>query len=259
MRWRSFGSASLVAAGLAAGLAGCNAGLDREALLFVISNGTRGEPVRVSRGPESRSLPAARPAGPAVTEGCAPIRGRSAPGPLCLALRYVVYRDSYGAPVETEKEAASNIDAVNRIWRECGIQFQVDRYEAVVPSEHRLRYRTAEYGELEEIRRRFRTEKELLVVTTGDWDRSGSLGMSWANAWTNLPGEPNLGAILESSVSGHANVLAHELGHYLSLDHASDSRDLMSPVIFPGSVRLSREQCDSARWAARAFWKRMLR
>lgn len=178
---------------------------------------------------------------------------------ICLALKYVVYEDSSGEPIETLKEAGLNVDDVNRLWAPCNVQFQIDRYLTLNPSRFHFRFRTADYNELHDIRKRLMDEETLLVVTTGAWDRSGTLGNTWANAWTSMPGEEFYGAILEQPVSRNANILAHELGHYLSLDHQSDPDFLMNPIIHRGSVLLSREECESARWAVRKFWKKMKR
>lgn len=186
----------------------------------------------------------------------------SEPGKVCLALKYVVYRDPEdGQAIEDEKAVLRNLEAINRLWSPCEVQFQIDSYHAIVPSEHQLRYRTANYSELQDIRKRFQSDRELLIVTTGNWDRSGSLGNSWANAWTMLPGPGGdlYGAILERRVGATPNVAAHELGHYLSLDHVDDQKFLMSPLLSENSIRLSRDECRSARWAVRAFWKKMMR
>lgn len=246
----------------AAVLSGCSLGLERDALLFVLSGGREGggsaalvRPGASAPRSDRRTGPS-RPAPEAPGERC---EGDLDPDWFCLALRYVVYRNSDGSPVESGEEVSRRLEDANRIWRECGIRFQVDRYEAVIPSEYGLRFRTAEYWEFEEIRRRFRTDDELLVVRTGEWDRSKSFRGSWVSAWTNLPGEPNLGAILERDAGGNANILAHELGHYLSLEHSADAGDLMHPILFPRSRELTREQCSAARWAIHVFWKRMLR
>jgi len=161
--------------------------------------------------------------------------------------------------VESQLDAIRDIEVSNRIWRDCGIQFQLEDYQSVQPQSYELRYQTRNYEELNEIRGAFNEPGMLLVVATGRWDRSGSLGNSWANAWTNLPGERYYGVVLERAVTSYPQILAHELGHYLSLDHKNDARSLMNPVVGRDSIDLSRQECKEARWAARSYWREMMR
>jgi hypothetical protein len=178
---------------------------------------------------------------------------------ICLGIKYVSYVDGQGDDVESENDAVRDVIYANRIWQECGIQFQLEDYQRVRPQEFELRYRTRNYEELNQIRGTFAEPGELLVVATGSWDREGSLGNTWANAWTNLPGERLNGVVLERPVSSYPQILAHELGHYLSLDHTDDPRSLMSPLVHRDSVELTRQECQSARWAARTYWREMMR
>jgi hypothetical protein len=178
---------------------------------------------------------------------------------LCLALRFVTYEDPEGQAAESDHEVSDTIRGVNEIWRECGIEFQVDDFRPVNPAQFALHYRTANYSELDQIRKVFRSRDALLVVVTGPWDRAGSLGNTHANAWTNLPGEALYGSILEKGVGKAPNLLAHELGHYLSLDHVEEAGDVMSPILYPRSRELTRGQCRSARWAIFNYWLPMMR
>src|SRR5262249_9447959 len=122
-------------------------------------------------------------AGAAAGEVC-----KNSSGTICLGLKYVVYENPRGIPVESDREALDNVRNINQLWHDCGIQFQIDRYQEIKPDQEQLRYRTANYGELDEIRSKFMDDETLLVVMTGTWDRRGSLGTSFANAWTNMPG-----------------------------------------------------------------------
>ena len=165
---------------------------------------------------------------------------------LCLAVRYVTYDGPDGDPVANEDDVSQELKAVNRIWSGCGIQFQVEEYLSVLPSEYGLRYRTQSYGELDDVRETFRDPKRLLVVYTGPWDRSGDIGSTGANAWTNLPGDDLYGSIIEARVAGFAPILAHELGHYLSLGHVSRTGALIQPLVGRTSTGLNEDECDSA-------------
>lgn len=195
-----------------------------------------------------------------VGERCETDPSEGRPRELCVALKWVNFQaPSHGETLLEELEILRSLDEINRIWGQCGISFQIDRYQEVEPRQHQLRYRTAEFWELQRIRKTFQTPSEMLIVITGPWDRRGSIGRSWANAWTSMPGEDVHGAVLERSVATNPRIIAHELGHYLSLGHAEANADLMSPIIYRNSLKLSTEQCRSARWAVRQFWKKTLR
>jgi hypothetical protein len=213
-------------------------------------------PYARAHGGTSQAAVARRPIG----ESCAGSHESSRnAGQICLGVKYVSYVDGQGDDVESELDAIRDIEVSNRIWRDCGIQFQLEDYQSVQPQSFELRYQTRNYEELNEIRGTFNEPGMLLVVATGRWDRSGTLGNSWANAWTNLPGERYYGVVLERAVTSYPQILAHELGHYLSLDHKNDARSLMNPVVGRDSIDLSRQECKEARWAARSYWREMMR
>jgi hypothetical protein len=183
----------------------------------------------------------------------------SDPNHICLALKYIVYTDSSGRPSVTSTQAAANIKVINKIWNQCNIGFQIETYHQIEPSKHHLVFSTANIGDLDEIRSTFEDPDHLLVVTTGSWNRTGSLGHTSANAWTSLPGSTPYGAVLEASVGNFGNILAHELGHYLNLDHLSEATDLMNPIIYDNSTQLNQDQCNSARSTANSYWADMER
>jgi hypothetical protein len=178
---------------------------------------------------------------------------------MCLAVKYVVYDDSKGSAVVDDKAAIRNIDAINRIWSECNIGFQIDKYVAANPTQYKLAFNTANLSDLNSIRKTFQDSSTLLVVTTGSWNRSGTLGNTGANAWTNMPGEGVYGVVMESDVGTYSNIIAHELGHYLNLDHVNDESDLMNPIIYDGSTTLTQSQCNEARAAVSNYWTAMKR
>jgi hypothetical protein len=213
-----------------------------------MSTGARQEP------PRRAVLETPRPS--AVGESCV---SPADPARLCIGLKYTVYVSGSDRPEELRQDAIESVLGANRIWSACEIAFQIDQFVPVDPKSYHLRFRTADYRELETIRRDFDDDRSFLVVATGDWDRHGSLGNTGANAWTNMPGDALHGAVLERWVSGIPNMLAHELGHYLSLDHTDDPRNLMYPQLFDDTEELTRTQCQSARWAAKHFWPKMLR
>jgi hypothetical protein len=65
-----------------------------------------------------------------------------------------------------------------------------------------------------------------------------------------MPGQQPAGAVLEAPVAGNDNITAHELGHYLGLDHAKNELELMNPIIYKKSIRLTPMQCQQMRQTA---------
>jgi hypothetical protein len=208
---------------------------------------------------ESSSFPLLRDP-PAGSRPIGPRCESSDPQRFCVSLRYVVYQEPSQPPVVDEAQALGNLEVINSVWSQCGIAFQVDEYFEAEASRYSLRHRPAEYRELGDIRRVFGIESSFVVVTTGPWDRTGSLGSTGANAWTTMPGgDGPWGAILEKRVGSYSIIFAHELGHYLNLSHVSDSGDVMNPVIYSTSTKLEASQCDTARAAVTRFWQQALR
>lgn len=161
-------------------------------------------------------------------------------------------------PALTSEAAVGNIGAVNRIWARCDISFHLSEYQSVQPGTLGLNANPANSSEMVDIRKEFEDPNHLLIVTTENWDRSGTLGSTGANAWTSMPGSFPYGVVLESSVGTFANIIAHELGHYLGLDHSSDATSLMSPLIYSDSVNLTDQDCATARQTTQSYWSSML-
>jgi len=181
------------------------------------------------------------------------------PDKICLGLKYVVYRDTTDAAIVSELEAVENLRVVNEIYAQCNVAFQIDEYLAARPADYGLQYQLTNYSELDDARLAFGNGTSLLVVSTGTWNRSGSLGNTGANAWAAMPGGSPYGVVLERPVATYSNIIAHELGHYLNLDHYSSIADLMNPIIYSNSTDLTDAQCTEARRAARYYWPKMLR
>ncbi len=191
-----------------------------------------------------------------VGDSCA---GKNDSAHPCMGLKYVVYKNTDGTPVMTQDDVISTVRAVNKVWSACNISFQVDQYLAANPVDYGLTFNTANDSELDSIRKAFQADGELLVATTGTWDRSGTLGNTGANAWTNMPGDGIYGVILESPVGTFGNIVAHELGHYLNLDHVSDQTDVMNPIVYDNSNQLTADQCSTAMAAINYYWQPMRR
>lgn len=188
------------------------------------------------------------------------------PDQLCIGLKYVVFKKAKGQPSLPLQDAAENIRTANRVWKKCGIAFQIDKYTAVDPGEHQVKYNLADYKDLTAVRRTFGEPDKLLIAATGAWNRKGTLGNTTANAWTSLPpahaaGKKDgpFGAIIEAPVATNGHLVAHELGHYLNLLHAQKDTSVMNPVIYRRSVDVSPDECALARDTARVAWAAMLR
>jgi hypothetical protein len=184
----------------------------------------------------------------------APVRA-----PMILALKYVAYRDAQDRPLVEEREARELLAAVNRIYSTCSIQFQLEEFQAARPEEHRLSFQPSRMRELDPIRSSFEDPSRLVVIATGPWNRSGGLGSDGANAWTMMPGDRPSGTVVESTFARNVNLLAHELGHYLNLEHRTVRENLMNPVIYRDSVQLDPAQCDDIRSAATTWRSAALR
>jgi hypothetical protein len=196
---------------------------------------------------------------PATPPSVGPNCHSSSPDQICLGLKYVVYKDGSGNPVESQQTAISNVQAINDVWKQCHVAFQIDQFQPVNPSDSKQSLDTANLSDLQPIRQDYASDNELVVVTTGKWDRSGSLGDTGANAWTAMPGDGPYGTVLESPVGDDSNVIAHELGHYLSLDHVNNEAQLMNPIIYNTSTQITDGECKAAQTTAHQFWSKMLR
>jgi hypothetical protein len=179
---------------------------------------------------------------------------------MVLALKFVEYRDpKSGRPVMNQIDAQKVVDGVNKIWGQCGLQVKMERYQTVAPSalsHQKLNYHLSSMDELDRIRSAFDDKKDLVVINTGGWDHKK---MGSANAWTAMPGDAPAGAVIEGPVARNSQIIAHELGHYLGLDHVSDPTDMMNPLIYDNSTTIYSAQCDSMRKVAQSAHPQALR
>jgi hypothetical protein len=197
-------------------------------------------------------------AGLAFASGCG--QGGLYQGPYSLALKYVVYRSSSGVPVADLVEAQGNVDAINSVWKPCEIQFTLEDFEAADPLTLNLNFSPRDFSDLSQARKIFASSTQLLIVTTGPWDRSGNLGSTTASGYTMSPAPTGpFGAVIEQAEADYFELLAHELGHYVGLAHVKDVSDVMNPVVYPDSQKLSPGQCAQARQTVADYWQPALR
>jgi hypothetical protein len=176
-------------------------------------------------------------------------------GKTCLAMHFVTYTDSSGNPTATKEQAATIIRTMNQLYSQCNIAFEIEKYDPVDPTKSGLSYGAQSQNELDAIRQTYaQPTNELLGVTTGPWGTA-------VNGWTNMPGGGIYGAIMEASIVDYAGgiIYAHEFGHYLGLDHVSDSSNLMSPLIYTSSTNLTSSQCQEAQNVITQYWSAMIR
>lgn len=207
-----------------------------------------------SAGTFGNPSPAGRIAPPSPARLVSAPCGTGDPHHLCLGTRWVSYEDGNGAPVLSRNQALSNLATLNQIWSQCDIGFQMEEYDPVDPARYGLAFGPEAENQLDPIRARFNDGRTLLAVTTGPWS-----GVK--NAWTSMPGSPPYGAVMEAGIVDYGDgiIYAHEFGHYLGLAHVPDPTDVMDPVIYTDSDRITGAQCASARRTAHALWSPMLR
>ncbi|MFL5814285.1 MAG: matrixin family metalloprotease [Bdellovibrionia bacterium] len=167
---------------------------------------------------------------------------------ITMAVRVVGLQNSAGKTTLTQDSATKLLSDVSQSYAKagCNIQFKLESFTAVNPKDKGLEYNTSTMAELDKYRAAFDDGKSMLIVDTGAWDSS----MHPANAWTAMPGETKMGAVFESSVADFYQIVGHELGHYLGLDHVDDSSNMMNPVIDDYSVKITPDQCNGMRQVA---------
>ena len=227
----------------AAALSGCNAGGESSLAGNVTQVTTLTSQTPADNESSAPKLP--------VGESCV----SDDPNHTCLALHFVTYKDSSGKAAASEAQAATIVSTMNKVFAQCKIGFQIEKYEAVDPTAFGLAYGSQSQNELNQIRETFSTEADMLLgVTTGPWG-------SGTNGWTNMPGSNVYGAVMEASIVDYNEGLlyAHEFGHYLGLGHPGDASNLMNATIYATSTNLTTSQCAAAQETIASYWPRMIR
>jgi hypothetical protein len=176
----------------------------------------------------------------------------------CLALKTVQYTQN-GVAVSNASTALANLQVMNTIWAPCNISYMIEDFEQLDPSQYGLPFNPSNTTDMDSIRQAFQNTNQFLQVTTGTWNRSGTLGQNTANAWTAMPGGYPVGSVFEQPVAYFGNIYAHEVGHYLDLYHVPDTTDVMNATIYYSSTILTSDQCSTAQAAIQQYWSAMLR
>ena len=171
----------------------------------------------------------------------------SDPNQIRMAIRYVAYSGEDHSPTATAADVDRFLELANGIYAACSMRFVLEDYLIADPLPRGLPFGLSGMAQLDPTRTAFEQPNRLVVIETGDWNHNT---MGPANAWTAMPGSLPAGAVVEAAIGTHPEIIAHELGHYLNLDHVTDARNLMNPIIYHSSTALSPGQCLAMRETA---------
>ncbi len=167
--------------------------------------------------------------------------------PLTLALKFVEFFQEDGTPVLSEKNVHDLVAKINPYFQSCKIRFQMEDYRALDSKSYGLSFTIQSAKEMKKLRKPFDDSRYLVVINTQKWDHEK---MGAPNAWTAMPGEFPSGVVIEAPVASYPELVAHELGHYLNLNHVSNVKNLMNPIIYRTSEFFTPEQCIEMRKTA---------
>lgn len=151
------------------------------------------------------------------------------------------------------------LSAVNQIWNQCGIQFQVNSYQEVEAPKIGMKTLPKGEGDLGKIAEALNPKgfhTGIPFTVSGKWDFydstvNGTLfGLGWV--FVNNQGVDHIGAMVDDQRLKSATgilIAAHELGHTLSLPHNNLKNNLMGD----GKGFFTPEQCAQARGFAQKY------
>ncbi len=136
-----------------------------------------------AQGPDSQnqSTQQAAQAASVVGPSCAGAQASSkdpATEKFCVALHYVTYTKD-GKPTMTNDQVAKEVTGMNKVWDQCGINFQAEAVDPVNPADKHLEYQPSGMGAMDDIRKAYADDTRFLVASTGAWTMGGA-----AVAWT---------------------------------------------------------------------------
>jgi hypothetical protein len=188
--------------------------------------------------------------------GCGPIsvfsksfeaNAAQAPSAVSMALKFVEFSDESTSPPLSNSQVKQLIQKLNQLYSQCDITFQLGEYQIVKPADYGLPMGPTSVKKMHEFRKPFDDPRYLVIINTGKWNHQK---VGTPNAWTAMPGEVPAGAVLEAPVSNFPGIVAHEIGHYLNLNHMENNKNLMNPIIYGDSKELTEDQCSQMRATA---------
>lgn len=205
--------------------------------------------------PEALALPA--PARP-----MPPLEPALPPLSLKVDLRNLTGPDEAGRLEESE--LISKLDAANRVWSQCAIQFSPRSFANVSTQALGVPYAPQSQDDLSRIASALNPDGFTAIPLTvaGKWefhDNGSGLfltGLGWV--FTNSSGIDRIGAMISNTKLSDPSagpIIAHELAHALSLPHTAEERNLMGKA---GTNELTREQCNQARGFAQNSLRSLL-
>jgi hypothetical protein len=173
------------------------------------------------------------------------------PNHICIGLKLVAYTKS-GVATLSEAQAITLVTGMNKVWSQCNIGFQLEKYSAVDPATYGLNYSPDWENDGDTIRSKFEDNSTFLVVAVGPWTDA-------TIAVTEMPGAGVYGTLVDAQYATNPLTVGHELGHYQGLYHVSDSTNLMNPYIGPNTATLTSSQCTTSRNTDFSYWQNMMR
>lgn len=149
---------------------------------------------------------------------------------------------------------SETIQAVNEVWSICEIRFEVRSRRAVSAARLGVPYRPQKMDDLSLIAQAVEPggyRGAIPFTVAGDWGL-GLYGLGWAFSRNDSGVIDRVGAMIDVkqlTQPHRVELIAHELGHALSLPHYPKSGNVMSG----GALVLIEEQCAQARNFAQKF------
>lgn len=173
---------------------------------------------------------------------------------LVLRLDFKNLTGPDGEGLLTKEEMTSLLVRVNEIWSQCSVRFVTRLVENVNARSLGVPYQPKSQDDLSRIAAALNPggfDHAIPLTVAGPWeffDRNTGLflhGLGWVFTRADGAGIERIGAMIDARKirwRTHGEIIAHELGHTLSLSHHPDPANVMN-----GDSKLTPEQCTQAR------------